>query len=53
MNGPRTDIIRDGRTGAAGEVLTQTERQAIDDACRAELLELGSDLPYDALFATR
>lgn len=39
-------MIRQGRSGAASELLSARQRQRIDDHCRRELGRLGSDFPY-------
>ncbi|HET8695931.1 MAG TPA: sulfotransferase domain-containing protein, partial [Gammaproteobacteria bacterium] len=46
-------MIRRGERGGSNELLTAEQRQQIDDACRAQLLALGSDFPYDEAFAAR
>jgi hypothetical protein len=40
-------MLRKGRQGASGELLTPAQQQAIDEHCIAELKRLGSDLPYE------
>jgi aryl sulfotransferase len=44
-------MIRRGERGGADELLTQEQKQRIDGACRAQLVALGSDFPYDEMFA--
>ncbi|HEX5047758.1 MAG TPA: sulfotransferase domain-containing protein [Gammaproteobacteria bacterium] len=46
-------MIRRGERGASDELLTPGQRRRIDDTCRAQLVALGSDFPYDATFAAR
>mgnify|MGYP000197201932 CR=1 FL=1 len=48
--GGRAVMIREGRSGGAKEALSEAQRAAIDQTCREELAELGSDLPYDDWF---
>jgi hypothetical protein len=45
----RSEMMRKGRQGASGELLTPEQQAAIDAACKAELQQLGSDLPYDEI----
>ncbi|HZF31268.1 MAG TPA: sulfotransferase domain-containing protein [Gammaproteobacteria bacterium] len=45
-------MIRRGERGGSGE-LTEKQRRRIDDACRAQLLALECDFPYDQAFAAR
>jgi hypothetical protein len=40
-------MMRKGRQGGAGELLTPEQQHEIDAHCMAELKRLGSDLPYD------
>jgi hypothetical protein len=40
-------MMRKGRQGGSGELLTPEQQQAIDAHCIAELKRLGSDLPYE------
>jgi hypothetical protein len=40
-------MIRNGKQGGAGEMLSPERRRAIDEHCMAELERLGSDLPYE------
>jgi hypothetical protein len=46
-------MIRRGERGGSGELLTPEQRKRIDDECRAQLVALGSDFPYDEAFAAR
>jgi hypothetical protein len=46
-------MVRRGEQGRSSELLTETQRQRIDDVCRAQLEELGSDFPYDEKFGAR
>jgi hypothetical protein len=43
-------MLRRGERGRSDELLTQEQRKRIDDACRAQLVTLGSDFPYDEAF---
>jgi hypothetical protein len=49
---PHGTMIRAGRAGGSGELLTPEQQKRIDDFWRAELLRLGSDFPYDAHYGT-
>jgi hypothetical protein len=40
-------MLRRGVHGGSAELLTREQRRAVDDECRAALLRLGSDLPYE------
>jgi hypothetical protein len=40
-------MIRKGRQGGSSELLTPARQREIDAHCKAELLSLGSDFPYD------
>ena len=44
---PPASMMRKGRQGGSGELLTPEQQQAIDAHCIAELKRLGSDLPYE------
>lgn len=44
-------MMRQGKAGNSSELLTLAQQQKIDNHCRMELAKLGSDFPYDALFA--
>jgi len=48
--GGRNYMLRKGRAGASGELLTPRMQDDIDAKCRADLRELGCDFPYDAAF---
>lgn len=48
---PKGKMMRQGKVGNSGELLTAAQQQRIDAYCRAELAKLGSDFPYDTLFA--
>ena len=43
-------MVRRGKTGATGEVLSPDQQVAIDRLCLAELARLDSTLPYAELF---
>jgi hypothetical protein len=45
------DIIRKGDTRTGNELFTQAQLARVDAYCRRELQRLGSDFPYDELFA--
>ncbi len=47
---PRGAMVRRGQHGESNELLTLEQQQRIDDHCRAELLRLGCDFPYDQAF---
>jgi hypothetical protein len=40
-------MIRKGSQGGSSELLSRERQREIDEHFRAELRELGSDLPYD------
>ena len=40
-------MVRRGRAGASGELLTPEQQQRIDDFWKAELTRLGCYFPYD------
>ncbi len=44
---PPSVLMRKGREGDSGELLTPEQQRAIDAHCIAELKRLGSDLPYE------
>ena len=44
---PQGSMMRRGKQGASSELLSAEQQQRIDEHFRAELAELGSDLPYD------
>ncbi len=50
-DGRRTVTVRSGKTGASGELLDREQQQAVDEACQAELRQLGSDFPYAEIFS--
>jgi hypothetical protein len=43
-------MIRRGQSGGADELLSTEQQDLIDRFCQAELLRLGSDLPYTEMF---
>lgn len=47
---PRGAMVRRGDRGSAGEMLDAAQMRRIDDYWRRELLQLGSDFPYDERF---
>jgi len=49
---PTAQMLRRGVTGDPGELLSPEIQARIDDAARAALAELGSDLPYAEWFTT-
>lgn len=44
------DIVRSGKTGSGKELLSSEQMRAIDDKCKRDLHQLGSDFPYDEVF---
>ncbi len=46
----RATMVRAGKVGGSGELLTREQQAAIDRHFRRELAELGSDFPYDEVF---
>lgn len=48
---PRGEMVRRGRKGVSGELLTSRQQRRIDDYCRQRLSGLGSDFPYDEIYA--
>ncbi len=48
---PHGEMIRSGRKGASGELLSPRQQALIDDYCRARLRTLGSDFPYDRFYS--
>ena len=44
------DVIRKGQTGSGGEIFTSAQLARVDDFCKRELQQLGSDFPYDERF---
>lgn len=47
----RPTMMRSGRTGNSGELLSEAQKAEIDAVCSARLEALGSDFPYDEWFA--
>lgn len=47
----RPVMLRGGKTGASGELLSREQQLEIDRFCRMELQQLGSDFPYEEMFA--
>jgi aryl sulfotransferase len=47
---PKGSMMRRGKSGASGELITQEQQRRIDDYWRAELGRIGCDFPYDAAF---
>ncbi|MEO8393436.1 MAG: sulfotransferase domain-containing protein [Chloroflexota bacterium] len=45
------DIVRTGKTGTGSELFTKEQLARVDAYCKSELKRLGSDFPYDQLFA--
>jgi len=45
----RAQMLRKGEQGASAELLSREQQAEIDSVMAAELLRLGSDLPYDEL----
>jgi hypothetical protein len=45
------DIVRQGKTGAGSDLFTREQFASVDAFCKSELKRLGSDFPYDELFA--
>jgi hypothetical protein len=48
--GKAHSMLRKGRCGGAGELLSPALRQLIDDHCRTELQRLECDFPYDLAY---
>ncbi len=46
----RPVMMRRGASGGSDELFTPEQQARIDAQCRQDLLDLGSDLPYDAWF---
>ncbi len=46
----RPQMMRKGAAGGAGELLSHEQQAEVDRHCRAELIKLGCDLPYDRWF---
>jgi hypothetical protein len=49
---PHGAMVRRGQHGESDELLTPEQQQRIDEHCRAELLRLGCDFPYDQAFGS-
>lgn len=49
---PLPAMVRRGQAGGGRELMETSQRAAVDDVCRSALNDLGSDLPYEKLFAT-
>lgn len=49
---PHGAMVRQGRRGAAGEMLSDEDQRRIDDYWRTELTRLGSDFPYDGIYGS-
>jgi hypothetical protein len=45
------DVIRKGKTGTGSELFTKEQLDTIDAYCKRELQRLGSNFPYDEIFA--
>lgn len=45
------DVVRRGRIGTGSDLFTAEQMARIDSFCKRELTRLGSDFPYDQLFA--
>jgi hypothetical protein len=45
------DIIRKGKTGSGSDLFSEEQLARVDSFCKAELKRLGSDFPYDEIFA--
>ena len=45
------DIVRKGKTGSGSDLFTKEQLDKVDTFCKSELKRLGSDFPYDELFA--
>ncbi|HSH01423.1 MAG TPA: sulfotransferase domain-containing protein [Anaerolineae bacterium] len=43
-------IVREGKRGGAGGLLSREQQREIDAFCQAELKRLGSDFPYETYF---
>jgi hypothetical protein len=44
-------MMREGRSGNSKELLTPAQQRRIDAWCAQELERLGSDFPYERIFA--
>lgn len=47
---PHSKMIRSGKKGNSGELLSPKQQTRIDDHCRQHLRELNSDFPYDEFY---
>ena len=47
---PAGRMVRRGRKGTSGELLSPQQQTRIDDYCRQNLIDLGSDFPYDQFY---
>lgn len=47
---PRGAVVRSGRRGNSRELLTPAQQRRIDEHCRAQLVQLGCDFPYDEVY---
>jgi len=47
ISGKGATMMRQGKQGSSGELLTPAQQTEIDEHCIAELKRLGSDLPYE------
>ncbi len=47
----RIDIVRKAKLGESSELFTTAQLASVDAFCKRELQRLGSDFPYDAMFA--
>jgi hypothetical protein len=45
----KTFMMRSGKQGGSGALLTPEQQREVDAAFTAELQRLGSDLPYDEI----
>lgn len=45
------DIVRQGKTGTGSTLFTKEKLARVDAFCKSELKRLGSDFPYDEMFA--
>jgi hypothetical protein len=45
------DIIRKGKTGSGSDLFSEEQLAKVDAFCKSELKRLGSDFPYDEIFA--
>ncbi|MDF1817252.1 MAG: sulfotransferase domain-containing protein [Immundisolibacteraceae bacterium] len=47
---PAGRMVRRGKKGTSGELLSPQQQTRIDDYCRQNLIDLGSDFPYDQFY---